>query len=351
MRMNLEGEDMKFKDALHLFSLPTPVLGQIADEIRYQKCGDIVTFVIDRNINYTNKCISMCEFCAFYAKRDEDVYVLSVDQIIRKVAEAVALGATQILIQGGLNPDIGIEYFEEVFREIKRRFSVHLHCLSPPEIYFIASREGISVREALSRLKAAGLDSLPGGGAEILSERVRMRISRRKISAEQWLKVMETAHKIGIPSSATMMFGHIETKEDIITHLFRLRELQNRTGGFTAFIPWTFQPKNTALQRIVHSAASPVEYLRVLAVSRIVLHNFRNIQASWLTQGFDIATLALYFGANDFGGTVLEENVVTAAGMSFEPPAVSEIVRMCSAVGRPVAQRNTLYKILNCDFL
>ncbi|HEW91546.1 MAG TPA: CofH family radical SAM protein, partial [Thermotogaceae bacterium] len=187
---------------------------------------------------------------------------------------------------------------------------------------------------------------LPGGGAEILSERVRREISPRKVSAAGWLKVMETAHKIGMRTSATMMFGHVETKSEIIEHLFRLRELQKKTGGFTAFIPWTFQPKNTALQSIVSEPASPVSYLRVLAISRIVLHNFRNIQASWLTQGFDVAKLALFFGANDFGGTVLEENVVTAAGKSFKPASVEEIVSAVRSVGRPVAQRNTLYQIL-----
>jgi len=248
-----------------------------------------------------------------------------------------------------LNPDLSIEYFEEIFSAVKRRFGcfgVHLHCLSPPEVHFIAEKERMSVKETLSRLRDAGLDSLPGGGAEILSERVRREISPRKVSAAGWLKVMETAHKIGMRTSATMMFGHVETKSEIIEHLFRLRELQKKTGGFTAFIPWTFQPKNTALQSIVSEPASPVSYLRVLAISRIVLHNFRNIQASWLTQGFDVAKLALFFGANDFGGTVLEENVVTAAGKSFKPASVEEIVSAVRSVGRPVAQRNTLYHIL-----
>ena len=346
---NLEGEDLAEEEVLHLFDMPLPVLGRIADEIRRRKCGELVTFVIDRNINYTNVCVSRCKFCAFYAKCEEDAYVLSKEEILAKVEEAVRLGATQILMQGGLNPDLSIEYFEEIFSAVKRRFGrfgVHLHCLSPPEVHFIAKNERMSVKETLSRLRDAGLDSLPGGGAEILSERVRREISPRKVSAAGWLKVMEIAHKIGMRTSATMMFGHVETKSEIIEHLFRLRELQKKTGGFTAFIPWTFQPKNTALQSIVSEPASPVSYLRVLAISRIVLHNFRNIQASWLTQGFDVAKLALFFGANDFGGTVLEENVVTAAGKSFKPASVEEIVSAVRSVGRPVAQRNTLYHIL-----
>ena len=344
---NIKGEDISFEEALRLFELPLPVLGRIADEIRRRKCGDLVTFVIDRNINYTNVCISRCKFCAFYARRDEDGYVLSKEEIIKKVEEAVRVGATQILMQGGLNPELGIEWFEDVFREIKRRFpNVNLHSLSAPEIAFLAKKEGLSVREVIERLRSAGLDSIPGGGAEILVDRVRKVISPNKIGSEEWLRVMRTAHELGMKTTATMMFGHVESNEDIVEHLFKIRDLQSETGGFTAFIPWTFQPNRTELHEIVREPAPPTRYLQVLAISRIVLHNIRNIQVSWLTQGFEVATLALKFGANDFGGIMLEENVVRATGKDFKPARVEDIVKAVKSIGRPVAIRNTYYKII-----
>lgn len=347
IKKNLDNEDLSFDEALELFNIPLPILGKIADEIRKKRCGDLVTFVIDRNINYTNICICKCKFCAFYAKSKEEGYVLSKEEILRKVGEAVKLGATQILMQGGINPDLGIEWFEEIFSEIKKRFpNVDLHSLSPPEIKFLAKKEKMSVKEVLERLRDAGLDSLPGGGAEILSDRVRKIISPNKISADEWLEVMRTAHKIGMKTTATMMFGHIESNEDIIEHLFKIRDLQSETGGFTAFIPWTFQPNNTELYSIVKEPAPPTRYLQVLAISRIVLHNIRNIQVSWLTQGFEVATLGLVFGANDFGGVMLEENVVRATGKPFRPAKVEEIVKIVKSIGRPVALRNTYYEIL-----
>ncbi|AEA46219.1 cyclic dehypoxanthinyl futalosine synthase [Archaeoglobus veneficus] len=347
VRKNLEGENLSFEEALRLFELPLPALGKIADEIRKRKCGDLVTFVVDRNINYTNVCTSKCKFCAFYARNDDEGYVLSLDEILKKIEEAVEVGATQILMQGGMNPELGIEWFENVFSEIKRRFpSIQLHALSPPEIYFLAKLEKCSVKEVLERLKNAGLDSLPGGGAEILSDRVRTQISPNKVDSRGWLEVMRTAHSIGLKGSATMMFGHIESDEDIVEHLFKIRDLQAETGGFTAFIPWTFQPERTELYGRVKHPAPATRYLQVLAISRIILHNIRNIQASWLTQGFEIATLALFFGANDFGGTMLEENVVRATGKPFQPARVEDIVRAVKSVGRPVAQRTTLYEIL-----
>ncbi len=343
---NLRGEDLTFEEAMELFSLPLPVLGRIADRIRAERCGDIVTFVVDRNINYTNICISRCKFCAFYAREEGEGYVLSIDEILRKVEEAVRLGATQIMLQGGLNPELGIEWFERVFSEIKARFpSVHIHSLSPPEIVFLARREGLSYEDVLLRLKEAGLDSLPGGGAEILVDEVRMRISS-KCSSEEWIEVMRTAHSLNIPTTATMMFGHIESDEDIIRHLFALRDLQSETNGFTAFIPWTFQPGNTELGEIVREEASPVRYLQVLAISRIVLHNFRNIQASWLTQGFEVAKLSLIFGANDLGGTMLEENVVRATGKPFKPARIEDLVKVAESMGKKVARRDTYYRIL-----
>ncbi len=344
---NLMGEDLEFDEALRLFELPLPVLGRIADKIRRVKCGDLVTFVIDRNINYTNVCVSKCKFCAFYAKNEEEAYVLSKEKILKKVEEAVSFGATQILMQGGMNPDLGIEWFEEVFRSVKEKFpNVAIHSLSAPEIYFLAKKEGMSVREVLERLKEAGLDSLPGGGAEILSDRVRKMISPNKVDSNGWLKVMEIAHSIGMKTTATMMFGHVETNADIVEHLFKIRDLQAKTGGFTAFIPWTFQPNRTELYELVKEPAPPTRYLQVLAISRIVLHNVRNIQASWLTQGFEIATLALKFGANDLGGVMLEENVVRATGKPFRPARVEEMVKVAKSIGRPVALRDTYYRIL-----
>lgn len=344
---NLEGVDLSFEEAQHLFGMPLPVIGRIADEVRRRRCGELVTFVIDRNISYTNRCVSSCKFCAFYAKNSEESYVLSKEEILRKVEETVDVGGTQILIQGGHNPEIGIEWYEDLISTIKREFpEVQLHSLSPPEIYFIARNEGMGIRETLERLREAGLDSLPGGGAEILSDRVRKVISPNKVGADDWIGVMEIAHSIGMKTTATMMFGHIETNEEIVEHLFRIRDLQNKTKGFTAFIPWTFQPKNTELYEDIKVPVSVTRYLQVLAISRIILHSIKNVQASWLTQDFDVGKLALFFGANDFGGTILEENVVTAAGKEHKPAKVEEIIKAVESVGRPVAQRNTRYEIL-----
>jgi len=261
-----------------------------------------VTFIIDRNINYTNICINRCKFCAFY--RDEnnsDAYTLSMDEMFRKIEETLALGGTQILLQGGLHPSLQIDYYTGLLRSIKRKFPIHIHAFSPPEIIHFARLSDLTVREVLRTLKDSGLDSIPGGGAEILVDRVRRIISPKKIKSDEWLEVMETAHNLGIPSSATMMFGSVEKKSEIVKHLIRLRDLQDRTGGFTAFIPWTFQPLNTELSsqftpaslreagRAVHGSqfypATGVEYLKVLALSRIILDNFKNIQVSWVTQG------------------------------------------------------------------
>ncbi len=333
------------KGALELFKLPIYEVGRLADEIRKRKCGDLVTFVVDRNINYTNVCTSKCRFCAFYAK--DGGYTLSYDEILKKIGRAVELGATQIMLQGGLNPELKIEWFENLFTLIKRRFpKVHLHSLSPPEIVFIAKNEKMGIRDVLERLRNAGLDSLPGGGAEILVDRVRKIVSPNKCSSDEWLRVMKIAHELGMPTTATMMFGHVEGDEDIVEHLLKIRDLQSKTGGFTAFIPWTFQPGRTEMQQVVKAPASPLRYLQIVAVSRILLHNFRNIQASWLTQGFEIATLSLFFGANDFGGVMLEENVVTATGKPFRPARIEDIVRAVKSVGRPVARRDTYYNIL-----
>jgi len=312
-----EGLPLEKEEALFLFKLPLHLLGELARSLRFRLHPErIVTYVVDRNINYTNICISGCKFCAFFrAPNSPQGYLLSFEEIAKKIEETLSLGGYQILLQGGLHPELTLEYYESLFRFIKERFpQIHLHALSPPEIIYLSRLSGLSVEEVLKRLIEAGLDSIPGGGAEILVDRVRKLLSPQKASSAEWLMVMEAAHRLGLKTTATMMFGHIETVEEIIEHLFKIRDLQDRTRGFTAFIPWTFQPQNTALAHL--KKAGSFRYLQVLAVSRLVLHNVPNLQVSWVTQGPRIAQLALEFGGNDFGSTMIEENVVASAGVS-----------------------------------
>jgi len=320
-------------------------LGRLADEVRRRKHpARIVTYVVDRNINYTNICVSSCAFCAFHRKPGSaEGYVLSRQELARKIEETLAVGGTQMLMQGGLNPELGLEWFLDLFGWIKANFTIHIHALSPPEVVHIAHLSGLAVSEVLGRLQRAGLDSIPGGGAEILVEGVRRRVSPRKCTADEWLEVMERAHGLGIPTTATMMFGHIERPEDRVTHMTRLRALQDRTGGFTAFIPWTYQPDHTALGG-KHSTA--VAYLRTLAASRLILDNIENIQVSWVTQGAKVAQVALQFGANDFGSTMLEENVVSAAGATHRMSR-DEIVRSIEEAGYTARQRDMRYRLLS----
>ena len=319
-------------------------MGELAGSVRKKLHPErIVTFIVDRNINYTNICVNKCKFCAFYREADSpEAYVLSKEDIFRKIEETIALGGTQILMQGGVHPDLGIDYFEDLFSSIKSRFSIQVHSLSPSEISYIARKAKISIADALRRLKASGLDSIPGGGAEILVDRVREQVSPNKIRWRDWMDVMKEAHRLDMPTTATMMFGSLETQEEIVQHLVRLRDLQDETRGFTAFIPWTYQPGNTELGG---RSATAVEYLKVLALSRIMLDNFANIQASWVTQGAKIAQVALEFGANDFGSTMIEENVVAAAGISFRMTR-QEIVNIIKDAGYTAAQRDTRYNIL-----
>jgi len=320
-------------------------VGKLADEIRKQKHPHgRVTFVIDRNVNYSNVCESKCKFCAFYRNAgDADAYLLDYDAIFAKVQELVDHQGTQLLMQGGLHPTLKIEWFEELFRQLKQRFpQVQIHSLSPAEVIHVAKLSGLSMPECLRRMQAAGLDSVPGGGAEVLVDDVRQEISPDKIGWRQWASVMEEAHRIGMRTTATMMFGSKEQPKDIVEHLFRVREIQEKTGGFTAFIPWTFQPDNTELGG---ETASGIEYLKVLALSRIVLDNIENIQASWVTQGSRMAQVALFFGGNDLGGTMLEENVVAAAGCSFRM-SHEEIVELARGGGFIPARRTTEYQIL-----
>ena len=320
-------------------------VGGLADRLRRtQHPHNRVTFVVDRNVNYSNICESKCRFCAFHRDADAaDAYLLDEEEIFTKVQELVEHDGTQLLMQGGLHPTLQIEWFEELFRNLRERFpQVQIHSLSPAEVIHIAGLSGISMEECLRRLQAAGLASVPGGGAEILVDSVRREISPNKIGWRSWAAVMEEAHRIGMRTTATMMFGSRESDADIVEHLFRVRELQARTGGFTAFIPWTFQPDNTELGG---EAAGGIAYLKVLGLSRIVLDNIANIQGSWVTQGQRMAQVALFFGANDLGGTMLEENVVAAAGCAFRM-SQEELIALIRGAGFTPARRTTEYAIL-----
>lgn len=340
------GDTLSREDALLLLEKGDLLqLGRLADDIRKRLHPDnLVTFVVDRNVNYTNICESKCKFCAFYRDHGaSDAYLLAEEEIFAKISELVAVGGTQLLMQGGLHPDLGIDWFEQLFRKIRERFpQLQNHSLSPAEVTQIAAISKLSIRETVGRLKAAGLNSIPGGGAEILVDRVRQEISPKKIGWSGWAEVMREASLAGMPTTATMMFGSRESTAEIIEHIFRVRELQADGGSFTAFIPWTYQPGNTELGG---STATGVEYLKVLALSRIILDNIPNIQASWVTQGAKMAQVALFFGANDLGGTMLEENVVAAAGCSFRM-SMEEMITLIQGAGFRAARRNTLYRIL-----
>jgi len=309
----------------------------------------ITTFVIDRNINYTNICWVDCKFCAFYRhEKDEDAYVLSFEEIDKKIDELLEIGGTQILFQGGVHPKLKIEWYEDLVEHIHKKYpQITIHGFSSIEIDFIAKVSRISTTEVLKRLKAKGLASIPGAGAEILSDKVRDIIAPRKIDSEVWLDIHRQAHKLGIKSTATMMYGTIESDEDIIEHLDMIRKLQDETGGFRAFIMWSFQSQNTELAKLIPNLPKPSSnrYLRLLAVSRLYLDNFKNIQSSWVTQGPYIGQLALKFGANDLGSTMMEENVVRSAGASFRM-AKEEMIHLIKDIGETPAIRDTAYNTL-----
>jgi len=341
----MEGARLDTEDALALYTKADLLaLGRLAARQRWRlRPEPVATFVVDRNINYTNICVSGCLFCAFHAAPGSpDGYVLSEAELEKKLSETVSLGGTQVLLQGGMNPDLDLAYYKGLLRFIKSVSGLHIHGFSPPEIAFFSKQWGLSVEAVLRELVAAGLDSIPGGGAEILADEIRNKISPGKCDAATWLDVMETAHTIGLRSSATMMFGHVETPRHLIDHLMAIRNLQDRTSGFTAFIPWSFQPQNT---RLKGTPASAVDYLKVVALSRLVLDNVPNIQASWVTQGDKISQVALGFGANDMGSTMIEENVVAAAGVRFRLPREA-IIRLIEGAGLRAAQRDCFYRIL-----
>ena len=334
-------------EALELYRhAPTHLLGQLANEIRLRRHPDrLVTYIIDRNVNYTNVCVARCSFCAFYRPVGaEGGYVLGFEEIFRKIEETIELGGGQLLLQGGHNPDLPIEWYEDLFRAVKRRYpGFKLHALSSPEVLHIARLSQQPVPEVIRRLVAAGLDSIPGGGAEILVDRVRKLLHcDNKATSDEWLDVMRHAHRAGLRTTATMMYGSVETPAERIEHMMRLRGLQDETGGFTAFIAWSYQPEHTALQGV---EATGVEYLRTLATARLVLDNVDNLQASWVTQGGKVGQLSLSYGANDMGSVMIEENVVRAAGAAYCMDEV-EIVRNIEDAGFVPKRRNMHYEIL-----
>jgi cyclic dehypoxanthinyl futalosine synthase len=341
----LAGERLTTEDGLTLFEVTNlPALAFLADTVRRRKRPEReVTYVIGRIVNYTNVCWVKCSFCAFYRlPGHHEGYVLSREEIFEKIQELVDHGGTEVLFQGGLNPALKIDYYEDTFQAIKERFPVDIHGLSPAELIYLAKISNLSMRETLLRLKAAGLGSIPGGGAEILVEEVRQVISPLKDTVQEWLDCMLTAHQVGIPSSATMMFGSVETAEQRMEHFLRLRSLQDETRGFTAFVAWNFQPEGTALNG---KRASAFDYLRTMAVARLMLDNFDNIQASWLTQGPKVAQIALHYGISDLGSTIFEERVVSAGGAKFMASR-EEIERVIRDAGYVPRVRNTRYEIL-----
>lgn len=319
-------------------------LGRQADAVRRRRFGDTVTFIIDRNINYTNVCENECRFCAFFRRKGQkDAYLLSEKEVLQKVRETVEAGGTQVMIQGGLHPDLGLDYYERMLRSIRRSFpSITIHSFTATEIQYFARQAGLSILDTLKRLQDAGLASLPGGGAEILVDDVRRRVSPKKIMTEDWLHVMECAHSIGMKSTATMVIGLGETMGQRVEHMERIRRLQDKTGGFRAFITWTYQPGHTEMGG---EKTSSWDYMKTLAMTRLYMDNIDHIQGSWVTQGERIGQLTLGFGADDLGSVMLEENVVRAAGTSHAMN-VRKMTELIREAGRKPAQRDTGYHII-----
>jgi len=339
---------MTDREAIELFESDDLIgIGMAADSARKKLHPEgVVTYIIDRNINYTNFCTEYCSFCAFYRPMGHaEGYLLPKEVIFQKIQETIDLGGTGVLMQGGLHPDLKIEWYEDLFGSIKSRFPIHLHCLSAPEVTNIAEVSGLSIRDTIARLRDAGLDSIPGGGAEILDDEVRRRISRLKCSVAEWVEVHRTAHQLGMRTTATMMFGVRETCRQRVNHLEIVRRIQEETGGFTAFIPWTFQRENTSLGRFVKEEATSVDYLKTLAISRLYLDNIRNVQSSWVTQGLKMVQVGLRFGGNDVGSVMLEENVVSAAG-AHNRATEEDLRRLIRDAGFIPKQRDTLYRTL-----
>ena len=347
----LDGRRIDGRAALRLYTgAPTALLGRLADAVRARKHpAGVVTYIIDRNVNYTNVCVARCNFCAFYRPVGSgEGYVLGFDEILRKIDETRAVGGRQLLLQGGHNPDLPLEWYEDLFAAVKSRYpDFKLHALSPPEILHLSRLSQQPAPAVIRRLVDAGLDSVPGGGAEILVDRVRRALNcHGKATADEWLSVMRAVHEAGLRSTATMMYGSVDTPAERVEHLCRLRALQDETGGFTAFITWSYQPANTEL---AGTEATGIDYLRTLALSRIVLDNFDNLQASWVTQGGKVGQLSLAFGANDMGSVMIEENVVRAAGAEYCMDE-AEIVRNIEDAGYVPKQRDMTYEVLGDPF-
>ncbi len=337
---------MTRQEAIDLFHSDDLIgLGMAADSVRRKlHPGNVVTYIIDRNINYTNFCTEYCSFCAFYRPMGHaEGYILPKETIFEKIQETIDLGGTGILMQGGLHPDLKIEWYEDLLRSIKQRFDIWCHCFSAPEITNIAQVSGISLYDTIARLRDAGLDSIPGGGAEILDDKVRHRISRLKCSVDEWVDMHRTAHKLGVRTTATMMFGVGESIEERLNHFDLVRDIQEESGGFTAFIPWAFQREHTSLGRFVKEEATAVEYLKMLALSRLYFTNILNIQSSWVTPGLKTCQLGLRFGGNDVGSIMIEENVVSAAG-THHRASEEELRRLIRDAGFVPKQRDTLYQ-------
>jgi cyclic dehypoxanthinyl futalosine synthase len=345
----LDGERITDADAVELLeSRDLVAVGRAANELRNRKADPgRITFIVDRNLNYTNICYTDCDFCAFYRSPGDarEGYLLPKPIIFKKIEETLALGGTGLLMQGGHHPDLAVEYYEDLFRSIKARYPIHLHALSPPEVQHIARRSKLTIPATLSRLRDAGLDSLPGGGGEILVDRVRTIISPKKTKSDEWLSVMRHAHRLGMSTTATMMYGHVETVPERVEHMRRIRELQDETRGFRAFISWTFQNDGNRLADKVPREHMPTsfDYLLTQAVSRIYLDNVDHIQSSWVTQGMKIGQVALGFGADDMGSVMIEENVVSAAGTTHRT-STEELVHLIKSMGKIPVQRDTLYR-------
>jgi len=340
------GERISDDDALALLaSRDLLAVGEAARAARERTTDpDVVTFVVDRNVNYTNFCVTDCDFCAFYRRpMDPEGYVLPKSVIFRKIEETLDLGGTALLLQGGHHPNLRIEWYEDLFSDITSRYPIHLHALSPSEVLHIAKVSRLSLDETLARLRAAGHASLPGGGAEILVDRVRRVIAPRKTTTDEWLDVMRAAHRAGMSTTATMMYGTVDTWEDRVEHLRRLREVQDETGGFRAFVCWSYQPGGGSARGDDHARTTAADYLMMLAVSRLYLDNFPHFQSSWVTQGLRVGQLALEFGCDDMGSIMIEENVVRAAGTAFRLDT-ERMVRAIEATGRRAVQRDTLYR-------
>jgi len=342
------GERLTFDEGVTLYSCDLLRLGRAADFIRRKQNPDnVVTFIVDRNISYTNACVVDCDFCAFYRKPGhKEAYTMTYEQIFSKIQELVDLGGTQVLIQGGVNPDLPLEYYLDLLRAIREKFpTVHIHSFSVVEFEMISKKYRIPLEEVFRLFKEAGLNSLPGGGAEILVERVRKLISPKKATSERWLEVMKIAHKAGLKSTATMVIGHVETLEERILHLIRIRETQDETGGFRAFIPWTLSPQGTP--RMQHIKATGGEdYLKTVAISRLMLDNIEHIQSGWLTEGLKLGQIALGFGCDDMGGTLLEDKVLEPTGIEVNTRR-EDLVRLIHEAGYKAAQRNTNYEIMH----